>query len=69
MQQRVHNTKQLEVLLGVIGVIYLFVLVVGVVILVRFLVANSIDAVKEAKNANELPQTYNIQGAENILKP
>ena len=68
LQKRPRNIKKIEVLLGMIGVAYFFVLVALVVFLVRFLVARSIVAVTDEVSSKALPQAYNIHDAEMILK-
>lgn len=67
LQKRPRNVKKIEVFLGMIGVIYFFVIVALVIFLVRFLVARSIVAVTEDVSSKALPQAYDIQDAEMLL--
>ena len=67
LQRRPRNVKKIEVLLGLIGVVYFFIIVGVVIFLVRFLVSRSIDAVTEDVSRETLPSVYDIQDAETLL--
>lgn len=68
MQKRFKNIKKLEVMIGIVGVSYFFILTICAVILIRFLVANSLSILQTEESKKPLPPSYNIDLAESLLK-
>lgn len=67
MLQKIYKAKNLEELLGILGIVYLLVIAALTVLLVDFLVSSTAEAFKEGQAVPSEVPTFELEKAEEAL--